>query len=1340
MRLRNVKLIIMVLAAAAVGIFGLVKSVKTSVPALKEGTYLPGQTLSVWPSWSVLGNEARRSFPTDPINQLGLSGTCTTGPGKFCTSDADCASLTPTTTCTLHDPETGWSVADRRFSFACSPLSYAYRYINLSTSTYEVRARFENPFGTDSNIGASIGNWDSFVNSFIDTASFKISEQEGICRQDQEISTADKGTCGDGRLNLNKNEQCDPPGRINYGVCEDVFVEGVAIKRMSKDVCDNSCKWMSVPPVACFSTCGNGKIEAGEACDDGVKNGTYNHCNTTCNGFSSLGRCGDGVVTTTYEACEIGVGQVNEKYGLSKNESCAADCQSWGPYCGDRIIQSQYGEVCEKDTECFTDGKKGIKLCPAGCGKNNNLVGWWKFDSFTGNTTPDSSPLGNNADCVASVCPQTDSVGKVNGALFFGEAKRLLMPYHSSFPTSSIGISVWIFPSPNEYPMRSIIYKRIDQKGFRLSYDYNSGLNTVSFVLYSTDVTTTLRTVSNVSSSVWTHIAATYQRQGGENIMRIYVNGKLDLGNELINNSASPLTQGGVSPMHIGKATLLTSTPNISNPFVGKIDEFKLYNRALSADEVKNDYQAGWFCDTGTVVAPVETASDECGNGEIEDSEACDNGYAKNGKPCVPSYNKPCSYCSVDCQNSIDVQPTQYCGNGIIEASEKCEKSGTDIFTAVSNTISTYLSLDPVKKGYQEKKCSDEDLGAYGSGKGAKSCDNCILTRNCVTCGLDPKGVEVSGKIINVLQTKKDSYEDPLMVWSSGSVRTLGLYLNDDKLDNCWEYSSTIFGDLPRTIAINRCEVGSDHFVPRLAEANKFADVSKTPLASLSSYILKTTSEPVTNAKLNSNPLCSSAPEPTYTMVINNDYKHRFKFPIVAGPLPGQYDIIASPIITSTRPKDVRVVVSWETTDEFIGGFLRPSARGSLFEGPEYTPCSGTVCFDFVTTGANYYSFTGPDYKRGGIWYHGLISLNKQAESFTIDTASMDSGAYGFYVRTPGAPIAPFKNLSKLKVDVYLPETDLTNSRIFGAPQKTYYLKTATTFDHPAAGFWYVFNLFKPDAGSVVSTTNIVDKNEIITSLARITIGECTGRPAGAECRAAATAEPGATSCDVAEACAGDSDFCPADQFKSAGIVCRVKSSGVSSCDVEETCAGTSASCPVNSYALAGKVCGFGTCDSAGICNDCLAGWVRCSPGGGCQLSDKGSLCNDGNACTGPDYTDVYTDDCGTVCAGTLKDCRETPVDNPWTTDSCVSGGSCQHAKIPCDDLNPCTTGETEDLASGKCGVGTGKGATIYGCCSEATPCSLDRECHTVTCDTTANVCNYKPISGCIRASDGDLR
>ncbi len=108
-------------------------------PDLKAGTYLTGQTVSTWPSWSVLANAVSgpgNSLPVDPVNKLGVAGTCAVSTGVFCVKDSDCSTQIPADQkCILHDPSTGWSTESQRFSFACAPSSLAYRYMATSTSS-----------------------------------------------------------------------------------------------------------------------------------------------------------------------------------------------------------------------------------------------------------------------------------------------------------------------------------------------------------------------------------------------------------------------------------------------------------------------------------------------------------------------------------------------------------------------------------------------------------------------------------------------------------------------------------------------------------------------------------------------------------------------------------------------------------------------------------------------------------------------------------------------------------------------------------------------------------------------------------------------------------------------------------------------------------------------------------------------------------------------------------------------------------------------------------------------------------------------------------------------------
>jgi len=102
-------------------------SKKGSYPTLSAGTYLPGKTLSVWPSWtSTLSSEIGVSVPTDPVNKIGPCGS----PG--------------------YAEETCWNDVFKQFitnlpTIPTNSLMYGY-YSYGSGSSYDLCSNFETPY------------------------------------------------------------------------------------------------------------------------------------------------------------------------------------------------------------------------------------------------------------------------------------------------------------------------------------------------------------------------------------------------------------------------------------------------------------------------------------------------------------------------------------------------------------------------------------------------------------------------------------------------------------------------------------------------------------------------------------------------------------------------------------------------------------------------------------------------------------------------------------------------------------------------------------------------------------------------------------------------------------------------------------------------------------------------------------------------------------------------------------------------------------------------------------------------------------------------------------------
>ncbi len=86
-----------------------------------------------------------------------------------------------------------------------------------------------------------------------------------------------------------------------------------------------------------------------------------------------------------------------------------------------------------------------------------------------------------------------------------------------------------------------------------------------------------------LQKDVWYHLVTTYDG----NILKIYLNGNLDNSTQL----------SGITPETTSLGNLHMSRSNV--PFNGTIDEVRIYNRALSAEEIKAEYNMGGIIKPG---------------------------------------------------------------------------------------------------------------------------------------------------------------------------------------------------------------------------------------------------------------------------------------------------------------------------------------------------------------------------------------------------------------------------------------------------------------------------------------------------------------------------------------------------------------------------------------------------------------------------------------------------------------------------------------------------------------------------------------------------------------------
>ncbi|MHC4657131.1 MAG: GLUG motif-containing protein, partial [Planctomycetota bacterium] len=194
-----------------------------------------------------------------------------------------------------------------------------------------------------------------------------------------------------------------------------------------------------------------------------------------------------------------------------------------------------------------------------------NLVAYWKLDGDAADSA------GSNHGTIYGA---TSATGQVGGALSFDGDDYVQIADDDSLDISDeITLSAWINPS-NTSSIRMIVSKYKDYAGE--SYLLELKYEKIYLVLGGIS---SLSGVQNFSTRIWYHVAATYDGSR----MRVYTNGELE--NEQAASGTIPIT---TQELNIGR-----QADNNYWPFEGLIDEVRIYDRALSAEEIEAIYEAG---------------------------------------------------------------------------------------------------------------------------------------------------------------------------------------------------------------------------------------------------------------------------------------------------------------------------------------------------------------------------------------------------------------------------------------------------------------------------------------------------------------------------------------------------------------------------------------------------------------------------------------------------------------------------------------------------------------------------------------------------------------------------
>jgi len=207
------------------------------------------------------------------------------------------------------------------------------------------------------------------------------------------------------------------------------------------------------------------------------------------------------------------------------------------------------------------------------------LVGYWSMDE-NGDTTAYDNANSNNGTIYNSPTWKSSSDCVSGSCLEFSVSTNYVSaPNNATLNiTNAITIESWV----NLTTGYSSSHKMIASKGNPAWY-FSIFNQKVFFSPWIDGAQTYTQGTKIVSAEEWHHVACSWDST--TNKYRTYLDGLIDVDTTKVGNSLSTTTSSFLMSAFVSQGDY---------PFTGKIDEVRIYNRALTEQEINNRYQAGY--------------------------------------------------------------------------------------------------------------------------------------------------------------------------------------------------------------------------------------------------------------------------------------------------------------------------------------------------------------------------------------------------------------------------------------------------------------------------------------------------------------------------------------------------------------------------------------------------------------------------------------------------------------------------------------------------------------------------------------------------------------------------
>lgn len=224
---------------------------------------------------------------------------------------------------------------------------------------------------------------------------------------------------------------------------------------------------------------------------------------------------------------------------------------------------------------------------------NTGLVGWWKLDDYVNGNTTDSSGQGNNGSVIGAT--YTSSARWDGGYSFDGVNDYVLLPDNigniNLNGSSSFSLSAWVKDGARTTTDNTLLSLFATHSITLDTKEYNDPTFRSAFKVRNSTDNSEVALFGNPLPNKWVFLTAVYDISSG---MSIYEDGTLVNSNSWV-GAIKPATENNLIGSRLINAGFINGT----------IDEVRIYNRSLSAEEIKELYLSKglvghWKMDAGT--------------------------------------------------------------------------------------------------------------------------------------------------------------------------------------------------------------------------------------------------------------------------------------------------------------------------------------------------------------------------------------------------------------------------------------------------------------------------------------------------------------------------------------------------------------------------------------------------------------------------------------------------------------------------------------------------------------------------------------------------------------------